>query len=668
MNIKVRAQGKDRAEITIYGIIGQGFFEDGVTAEKVRKDLKALGDVKDIDVFINSPGGNVWDGLAVTNMLVAHSAQIHVQIEGVAASIASVIAMAGDNITMASGALMMIHSPNALFAGTADELREFAEVLDKVEASMLDIYEARTETPRAEVLELLKAETWFTAQEAVDAGFADDLIEAKSPSKPEASWQTVMACFKHIPEDFDTPQKPAGSKLSAVAGAIPTKEGTMKDNKAPASVQDTDTAVAEAAEKARKEELKRVSGITALCSKYEMDAAFLQTAIDEEHGLDKVNAAILELKYQSTKGGTAGHVELTEDEHEKMRGQATQWLVSRAGLGKHDADNPFRGMTIEGIARECLDASGVRTRGMGRAALIKAAISHTTSDFPNIFENALHKSMLGGFEAAAPVWPRFCRTSGLSDFREHIRYRMGSFTDLAVVLESGEYQDGTMGDAERETITGISKGRILNISREMLINDDMSVFSNVASFLGQAAARTLDKDVISLFDSNGPTMGDGTVLFHADHNNIAAVAVAPTMAAFEAGRVAMASQLDPDTNDYVGAIPSIWLGPLSLGGQARQTNAAEYDDDSQKNQRKPNVVRGLVSDIVDTPRLPANIWYLLADPAVDPVFEVGFLDGVEVPVLVMEEAFRTYGMSWRITYDYGYAAVGFRGIQKNPGV
>jgi phage major head subunit gpT-like protein len=205
------------------------------------------------------------------------------------------------------------------------------------------------------------------------------------------------------------------------------------------------------------------------------------------------------------------------------------------------------------------------------------------------------------------------------------------------------------------------------VSREMLINDDMSVFSGVASYLGQAAARTLDKDVYALFASNGPTMGDGDPLFHANHGNIAGTAAAPTMAAFEAARVQMASQMDPSGNDYLDIRPAIWLGPLSLGGQARQTNAAEYDDEAQKNQRRPNISRGLVRDIVDTPRLPSTIWYMLADPAVAPVFEVGFLDGVQVPQLEMEEAFRTDGLSWRIRYEYGVAAIDWRGIVKNTG-
>lgn len=665
--IEIRAKGKKRAEMTVYGPVGEGFFTEGVTAGKVRSDLKAMGDVTDIDVFVNSPGGNVWDGLAIANMLAAHPAQVHVHVEGLAASIASVIACAGDLITMGMGAQMMLHSPSALASGSAEDMRAMADVLDKVENGMLDIYEARTGTDRDALRAILKAETWFSGPEAVEAKLADEYVAGKQREKVAASWQAVMACFRQTPEAF-IPQRQADPQ-SASADAIP-EEGIMS-NGAPASVQPTDNAAAVAAQ-ARAEEKARVSAVTALCVKHGMPAAFTQELIDSDVTAEAAAAKVLEALASNTAGRLTPTADITEDAHDKMRAAASDWLVARAGLGKHDPENPFRGQTIEGVAREVLEFNGIRTRGMGREAVIKAAITHSTSDFPNIFENALHKAMLGGFEAAAPAWNRFCRTSSLSDFRPHLRYRPGSFADLLPVLENGEYQDGTIGDAERASIQAVRKGRILNVSREMLINDDMSVFSGVASYLGQAAARTLDKDVFALFalnSGNGPTIAaTGQPLFHSTHANIiTSGGAAPTMEGFEAMRVLMAQQKDPSGNDFLDLRPAIWLGPLGLGGRARQTNAAEYDDEATKNQRRPNISRGLVRDIVDTPRLAGNPWYLLADPAVAPVFEVGFLDGIQVPQLEMEEAFRTDGIAWRIRYEYGVAAIDYRGIVRNPG-
>jgi len=286
-----------------------------------------------------------------------------------------------------------------------------------------------------------------------------------------------------------------------------------------------------------------------------------------------------------------------------------------------------------------------------------------------VLENALHKTIVNAYNQQESTWRQFCSISTLSDFRAHNRYYLSSFSDLKPVKENGEYEDGTINDAEKETITGTSKGRIINLSREIIINDDMGVFSQIAVKLGQAAARTIEKDVYALLALNsgaGPTMSDGKALFHVDHGNIG-TAAAPTVAAFDEGRVLMGKQKDPGSNDYVGIRPSIWLGPLGIGGDARVVNDSQYDPDSANKLQRPNKVRGLFTTVVDTPRLAGTAWYLLADPAQEPVFEVGFLDGNQLPTIVAEDSFRSNGRAWRVSHDYGTAAVGWRGALKNAG-
>ena len=424
-----------------------------------------------------------------------------------------------------------------------------------------------------------------------------------------------------------------------------------------------------------KAERARVAEVTELARKHDMDDAFVQECITRGYDAKEAGLKILARKAEDQERSGAAHVsgrhgaqiEVTRDERETTRELASEYLVARAGLGQAKEDNPFKGQTLEGVAREVLERAGVSTRGMGRESLFRTAITHSTGDFPNIFENALHKSVQAGAEAADPTWSRFCSTSTLSDFRPHLRYRSGSFSDLLPVLENGEYKDGTIGDAEREVIQAVRKGRILNISREMLINDDMSVFSGVARRLGQAAARTLDKDVFAMFASNGPTMGDGNPLFHATHGNIAGDPAAPTVVAFDKARSQMARQQDPDNNDFLDIRPSIWLGPIELLGAAQVVNDAQFDPDANNKLQRPNKVRGLVADLVGTPRLSGDAWYLLASPTVEPVFEVGFLNGIQTPQLEMEESFRSDGMAWRIRYEYGVAAVGYRGVIRNAG-
>src|SRR5690606_113263 len=126
-------------------------------------------------------------------------------------------------------------------------------------------------------------------------------------------------------------------------------------------------------------------------------------------------------------------------------------------------------------------------------------------------------------------------------------------------------------DGAKESIKGARKGRILQITPEVLVNDDVGAFSRIAAALGQAAGRTIEKDVYALFALNagaGPTMGDGKALFHADHKNIASSGGAPSVTLFDAARQLMGAQMDPGGNDYLDIVPAIWLGPQSLRGLA----------------------------------------------------------------------------------------------------
>jgi len=174
---KIENKGDKKAKIDIYDDIGGGFFFFGLTAKDFRNQLKEIGNVDEIDVFINSNGGKVFEGFAIYEMLNSHSAKINVKIDGIAASIASVIAMAGDSVVMAKNAFMMMHQPKGLFFGKSDELRNQANLLDKIENNIVDTYASRAKIKREEIQNLVKEETWLTADEAIEKGFADELSE-----------------------------------------------------------------------------------------------------------------------------------------------------------------------------------------------------------------------------------------------------------------------------------------------------------------------------------------------------------------------------------------------------------------------------------------------------------------------------------------------------------
>jgi ATP-dependent protease ClpP protease subunit len=167
-----RAQARG-AEIVIYDEIGAF----GIPAKAFLDELKALGAVAELTVRINSPGGSVFDGVAIYNALKRHEASITIWVDGIAASIASMIAMAGDDVAMPENAMLVLHDPSGLVAGTALDMRAMAEALDRMKAGMVAAYRDKSGRDDAEIEALMAAETWLSAHEAVDLGLADRVEE-----------------------------------------------------------------------------------------------------------------------------------------------------------------------------------------------------------------------------------------------------------------------------------------------------------------------------------------------------------------------------------------------------------------------------------------------------------------------------------------------------------
>lgn len=192
----VRAKANAEAEIFIYEDIGYGWF-GGVTAKDFAKEMKALGKVETIHVRINSAGGDVFDGLAIYRQLVDHPAKIVAHIDGLAASIASVIAMAGQEIMISESGFLMIHNAWGVALGGAEDMRTMASLLDTTTGSIRDVYRARTGNDDKAVTDWMDAETWFTGAEAVEHGFADEMA---ANMKLAARVDPAKHKFRNAPE------------------------------------------------------------------------------------------------------------------------------------------------------------------------------------------------------------------------------------------------------------------------------------------------------------------------------------------------------------------------------------------------------------------------------------------------------------------------------------
>jgi ATP-dependent Clp protease, protease subunit len=207
---RVVAKG-DAAEIYLYGVIGQDWFGDGISAKQFADDLKSLGAVKTVDLRINSEGGDVFAGKAMYTLLVEHAATIIVHIDGLAASAASYIAMAGDEIEIAEAAFVMIHNAAGGCFGGADDMRRCANLLDTVDGTIRDVYAARTKQSVATIKKWMDDETWMTGREAVEKGFADRIVA----NLAVAASLRDPAKFRHAPAAL-RPRRVAA--LAAIAG------------------------------------------------------------------------------------------------------------------------------------------------------------------------------------------------------------------------------------------------------------------------------------------------------------------------------------------------------------------------------------------------------------------------------------------------------------------
>ncbi|MGZ0084573.1 head maturation protease, ClpP-related [Caldibacillus thermoamylovorans] len=199
---------KNSAELLLYGLIGDSSWSsDEITPKQFADELKSLGDISELRVRINSDGGNVFAGQAIHSLLRSHQAKVTVYIDGLAASIASVIAMAGDTVVMPRNAMMMIHNPWTFGWGNANDFRRIADDLDKIRESIIAAYQEKSGIDRDKLIELLNAETWLTAEEALEHGLIDEIDERKTVTASMKGGMLVMNGLSFDITGFRNPPK-----------------------------------------------------------------------------------------------------------------------------------------------------------------------------------------------------------------------------------------------------------------------------------------------------------------------------------------------------------------------------------------------------------------------------------------------------------------------------
>lgn len=246
--VRAADEAASDTSISIYDVIGEDWSGSGTTAKRIAAALRSIGD-RDVVVNINSPGGDLFEGIAIYNLLRAHSKKITIRVMGLAASAASIIAMAGDEIQVARAGFMMIHNCWVLAIGNRHDMREIADWLEPFDAAMADVYVARTGRGAKEIAKLMDDETWIGGKEAVDRGFADDFLPAdqvKDDAAARAEVKDILAVRRvdALLAKQGIPRSERRSLIAGVKSGMPGAAGPAMPGAGGLSAADVQRAIA----------------------------------------------------------------------------------------------------------------------------------------------------------------------------------------------------------------------------------------------------------------------------------------------------------------------------------------------------------------------------------------------------------------------------------------
>nr|WP_129952800.1 ClpP-like prohead protease/major capsid protein fusion protein [Rahnella sp. RFA10(1/100)] len=651
----MKASGDKTADIYIYDEIGYW----GVTARQFASSMKALGDLDHINLHIHSPGGDVFDGIAIYNLLNSHSASKTVYIDGLAASMASVIAMVGNPIIMPENAMMMVHKPWGITGGDANDMRDYADLLDKVEAVLIPSYAKKTGKTPDELALMLGEETWMTAQECLEHGFADQISTAvqamaRINSKRIEEFDAMPNALKNmITKPKATTQNQPEPQNPPVAPVVP----------GPAALDEN--AIRNQVIAAQKQ---RVTGIKDLFAMFGGRHQELQASCIEDidctvdQAKDKLLVMLGKDASPSNKNGNNAHIHAGNG---NFTGDGIrQALMARAGYEDRQNDNVYNGMTLREYARMSLTERGVGVAAYNPMQMVGLAMTHTTSDFGNILLDVANKSLLQGWEESQETFEAWTKKGQLSDFKTAHRVGLGGFPSLRKVREGAEYKYVTTTD-NSETIALATYGEIFSITRQAIINDDLNQLTDVPMKIGRAAKATIGDLVYAVLTGN-PKLSDGKALFSSDHKNLATGAIDVTN--LDAGRQLMRVQKEPTTGRTLNIRPAFLLVPTALETVANQTIKSASVKGADVNAGIINPIQNFAT-VIGEPRLDDNStksWYLAAAQGMDTI-EVAYLNGVELPYIDQQEGFSSDGIATKVRIDAGVAPLDYRGLVKSSG-
>ena len=520
---------------------------------------------------------------------------------------------------------------------------------------------------------------------------ADRKDGVNMPLYRAVQWAPQEISFVPVPADANasTRSQPAhGMPCEFIrADAQPLKVPTMTEAELQAQ-RDQDAATRAAATAAQAAERQRAADITALCLRHAVPADKLAKFLDDGTALDAVRAAVLDdiATRDAGQGNGARNVTrvqtVSDETQTRMAGieeALTHRIDAKAKLG--DNGKQYRGMSLIEMGRDHLERSGIDTRGVDRMQLASQILmfrsggSMTTSDFASLLQNVATKRLRMGYEENMPSYQRWARRApDAPDFKSMSVVNLAGAPDLLQVNEHGEFKYGAMTDG-RETYSMITYGRIVSLTRQALINDDLRGFDRLVGAFGNSAARLENRTAYAILTANA-ALGDTGALFNATavataggHANLTSSGTVISVASLGVGRTAMRRQVGLQSEE-LNIAPSFIIVPAALEQVAYQFTSANYVPATSAaiNEFRAGgrtALEPIVEAVLDANS--AIAWYLAANTGQVDTVEYCYLQGAAGPVIESEMGFEVDGISYKCRLDFAAKAIDFRGLYKNNG-
>lgn len=462
-------------------------------------------------------------------------------------------------------------------------------------------------------------------------------------------WTLKEASFVPIPAD-------AGATVRSDTVTTPATQTAQ----APAPVQTTQAPAQMARAQVNAE-------IRALRQTFGLPETFANDLIDREATVEQARAAAVEAVRQRPVAAISTHTPAlvaTGATPETFTRAAGEALYCRANpsVKPSDAAREFMGLSVIDLGRTILARAGILTTGMSPSAIAERMLS--TSDFPAIMGDTVNRALVAGYQAAPSALKTVARKSTARDFRRKTKLQISEAPVLEKVNEGGEFKYGALHDA-KESYAIATFGKIIAVSRQIIVNDDVGAFTDMSAKWGEAAADFEAQHLVDLLEAGsgaGPVMDDTKTLFHADHGNVSASGTVISVTSLAEARLKMRKQKGL-AGRPINMRPRFLVVPPELELTAEQVLAAIQPTTTDD----VNPFGGKLELLVETRLSSATRWYLVSDPVTTEGLEYSYLQGEEGPQIETKQGFEIDGMAFKVRLDFGAAFLEHRGWFRNTG-